>query len=330
MNKTEKTRLGDLLDGGDVEDSKNAMPSTFSTTPDTELALEVEPMDEMRKALKPCPFCGGEADYRNFGSDGQMIVCSDCESGTGFKNTEAEVISSWNHRPAVTSPWEPDPRIPERLKNDEWVHQLMGRYDSLVSRPAVSVGVPSVGYQVNLDSVKKTLSALRLRMSRLYNLDEGNIHLIAMTICDNLPALLTTTPVPAVGVVGVMGADIVQAWFQWMAMRAGLPLSKEEELANLAARIDALLTTAQGEVNQHSAWSKANPHVTSGSTPTDNAKVRETLKDLIGLMDGKEFKEINDHEDGPHVEWYGSSDSWFIPMEKAKQLLAALGDGGGV
>jgi hypothetical protein len=36
------------------------------------------------------------------------------------------------------------------------------------------------------DSVKKTLEVLRKRMSRLRNLDDGNIHLIAITISDNL------------------------------------------------------------------------------------------------------------------------------------------------
>lgn len=54
--------------------------------------------------LKPCPFCGGEAEpFNPFGNaDGTWcVLCSECASATGFEQTEAEAIAAWNTRAPI-------------------------------------------------------------------------------------------------------------------------------------------------------------------------------------------------------------------------------------
>jgi len=51
--------------------------------------------------LKPCPFCGGEAEpFNPFGNiNGPWYVrCSDCGGSIRFEHTEAEAIAAWNTR----------------------------------------------------------------------------------------------------------------------------------------------------------------------------------------------------------------------------------------
>ena len=52
--------------------------------------------------LKPCPFCGGEAETLTAESmhGGYLfgIMCSDCRSRGDVYNTEAEAIEAWNTR----------------------------------------------------------------------------------------------------------------------------------------------------------------------------------------------------------------------------------------
>ena len=49
--------------------------------------------------LKPCPFCGGEAqcseDLRFHIS---WVYCPGCGAASGYRNTEAEAIEAWNTR----------------------------------------------------------------------------------------------------------------------------------------------------------------------------------------------------------------------------------------
>lgn len=57
----------------------------------------------MTVKLKPCPFCGGEADYRTMGNC-VYIVCTKCGCNTQtfhYKERQ-EAIKAWNNRP---SPW---------------------------------------------------------------------------------------------------------------------------------------------------------------------------------------------------------------------------------
>lgn len=48
--------------------------------------------------IKPCPFCGGEADVDigNFG--GMVCYCKQCFSQGKQCNTEEEAIEAWNRR----------------------------------------------------------------------------------------------------------------------------------------------------------------------------------------------------------------------------------------
>ena len=47
--------------------------------------------------LKPCPFCGGEADYYENYYHGCNIYCQKC--GAEFEcDSEAEAIEAWNRR----------------------------------------------------------------------------------------------------------------------------------------------------------------------------------------------------------------------------------------
>lgn len=51
--------------------------------------------------LKPCPFCGGEAEPFNpfENTEGTWcVLCSECAASTGFEQTEAEAIAAWNTR----------------------------------------------------------------------------------------------------------------------------------------------------------------------------------------------------------------------------------------
>ncbi|MCK5610278.1 Lar family restriction alleviation protein [Candidatus Pacearchaeota archaeon] len=64
----------------------------------------------MSEKLKPCPFCGGEAELSPFGFgpvnepsvlSGMMACCKNEKcSCTIMGDTEAEAIAAWNHRPA--------------------------------------------------------------------------------------------------------------------------------------------------------------------------------------------------------------------------------------
>ena len=52
--------------------------------------------------LKPCPFCGGEAEVLTAESmnGGYLfgIMCNDCRSRGDVYDTEAEAIEAWNRR----------------------------------------------------------------------------------------------------------------------------------------------------------------------------------------------------------------------------------------
>ena len=63
-------------------------------------------MSEIEK-LKPCPFCGGEAEVRKF-TETKFFVqcffvqCKSCLIGTTFKS-EHEAVKVWNRRYTVFS-----------------------------------------------------------------------------------------------------------------------------------------------------------------------------------------------------------------------------------
>lgn len=50
-----------------------------------------------RIKLKPCPFCGGEAEFCDF--DGLRFVrCVKCRISTGYRVSNREAITCWNNR----------------------------------------------------------------------------------------------------------------------------------------------------------------------------------------------------------------------------------------
>ncbi len=49
----------------------------------------------MTEKLKPCPFCGHEAQINK---DEWSIQCSYCPAYMGYFNTEQEAVEAWNRR----------------------------------------------------------------------------------------------------------------------------------------------------------------------------------------------------------------------------------------
>lgn len=47
--------------------------------------------------LKPCPFCGGEAEIVMSGGD-RRVECKKCGARSDWYDTEAEAIAAWNRR----------------------------------------------------------------------------------------------------------------------------------------------------------------------------------------------------------------------------------------
>lgn len=56
----------------------------------------------MNEKLKPCPFCGGEAEINRGYSFGMTYIyeveCENCKALMGVFESEAEAIEAWNRR----------------------------------------------------------------------------------------------------------------------------------------------------------------------------------------------------------------------------------------
>ena len=48
--------------------------------------------------LKPCPFCGGEAEYIQEGCVIGRVRCKECRISQTLLGTKEEVIGDWNTR----------------------------------------------------------------------------------------------------------------------------------------------------------------------------------------------------------------------------------------
>lgn len=61
--------------------------------------------------VKPCPFCGGEAEIIKahlFGGDIYICRCVDCVAQSAFCGTKEEAIAAWNRRVCVSEKPETD------------------------------------------------------------------------------------------------------------------------------------------------------------------------------------------------------------------------------
>lgn len=55
-----------------------------------------------QESLRPCPFCGGEAEMRGGSSTKPYVRCKVCGCRTGSSKYRSAVKSAWNARAAVT------------------------------------------------------------------------------------------------------------------------------------------------------------------------------------------------------------------------------------
>ena len=51
----------------------------------------------MTDELKPCPFCGGKAEFEK--DEGWFVFCEKCGSMTVLFDTKPEAKETWNSRP---------------------------------------------------------------------------------------------------------------------------------------------------------------------------------------------------------------------------------------
>jgi Lar family restriction alleviation protein len=52
----------------------------------------------MSDKLKPCPFCGGKAEFRSGSSTMPYIRCRECGGRTKSSRNKANLIAVWNRR----------------------------------------------------------------------------------------------------------------------------------------------------------------------------------------------------------------------------------------
>lgn len=55
--------------------------------------------------LKPCPFCGGKADFNNDGERWDQVICGGCGCrGTEYPNDRVKAAWAWNRRVVPDEP----------------------------------------------------------------------------------------------------------------------------------------------------------------------------------------------------------------------------------
>lgn len=108
----------------------------------------------MRKELKPCPFCGGEARVRSvasFSRIGFNVVCTNCPAALGHDGTSSdEAIAAWNTRPEAAQV-RVKPEAVEALASYQQVDEdgIM----VLVSRQAIEECLPALRAALDPDTV---------------------------------------------------------------------------------------------------------------------------------------------------------------------------------
>ena len=82
----------------------------------------------MTEILRPCPFCGGEADLRQWKDGAWRVHCKWCPAYlTRLYGTEKEAVEGWNRRTERTCEWiwgedwlESSPEGPRELHWANW------------------------------------------------------------------------------------------------------------------------------------------------------------------------------------------------------------------
>lgn len=74
--------------------------------------------------LKPCPFCGGEADIDVFGPDILFIFCKECGAESDAFPTAGEALVAWNTRAERTCVVEKVVKRERALGAPTWDYQL--------------------------------------------------------------------------------------------------------------------------------------------------------------------------------------------------------------
>ena len=54
----------------------------------------------MAETLRPCPFCGGEAEFETYGGTACAVVCQSCRCGTPTMSLADDMaaVNRWNRR----------------------------------------------------------------------------------------------------------------------------------------------------------------------------------------------------------------------------------------
>ena len=76
------------------------------------------------EALKPCPFCGGEAKYYYYTPRDHNIECESCSNGTCLHETKAEAVTAWNTRVETLQADREKAAAEERAKIVAWLRGL--------------------------------------------------------------------------------------------------------------------------------------------------------------------------------------------------------------
>ena len=80
----------------------------------------------MADKLKPCPFCGGEAEFKK-NDFGFYVICPECMCSTQTYSMDDDAISTWNNRP---TPWHTGtPPVEEIDEDNQYCYALCFYYD---------------------------------------------------------------------------------------------------------------------------------------------------------------------------------------------------------